>query len=233
MKRILGKMLVCMLALLLFLGAEIAAQAETAQGMVIGFSEEGIVLYADGNIRTAMILGDTVYDTEGELHVGDVVTVSYDGCENGMPIAETVACHRLHGIITDIVYGAEPYLMFMPFGGEAVRVNLTEAPSDSLAAGVPVTVYYNGMRTRSVPAQITAQYIRGTMLAGTVTDLTDGSMRLLTESGETVILHSSGDTVIPTEIKVGNVVWASVAPPLRLSLPAQYEAQDIMKINER
>lgn len=233
MRKTLQRILSCMLALSLFLCVEVVAETETCEGMIIGFTEDGFTIYADGNIRSITITEDTVFDTDGELGIGDVITVGFSDPDGETLHADAVTCHRIFGIVTDIIRADEPYLMFKTDGEETLRVNLTQLQADSCVMDMPVTVYYNGMRTRSIPAQITAQYICGTMLSGTVIALEKDDVTLLTDDGEIVILHRSADTVIPTEVEIGANICAEVTPQMRLSYPAQYEALNILTISER
>lgn len=232
MKNILRKTILFALPLLLVIGIGSASLAETWEGMVIARSGNAITLYADGNIRAVKTDDGTAFETESELRIGDVVTVSGNEYDAATLIAETVVCHILRGTVTEITDTEEPYLLLEAAGGETVRVNLSESDPERFTAGIPVTVYYNGMQTRSIPPQITAQYIRGIEITGTVTAVSEDGMMLCTEDGESVFLHRSEETLVPVDIEAGNTVRASVLPQMRLSLPAQYEAQDILKIGE-
>lgn len=212
-----------------------AASANTLTGMAAEIGEEGIALYTCEGIRFAAVSPDTVWNTDGMPEVGDVITVQYEGPDDRRILrAKTITCFRIRGTITEISESDEPYLLLLPDdGSELVRVNLGRIPLHTVASGVPATVYYNGMRTRSIPAQITADYIRGAELQGIVTE-TEGTKRLclLKDDGETVILHLSNAVVLPVRIGIGDRVRVSVLPQMRLSMPPQYEVQDIWLIDE-
>ena len=225
------KLFTVILALVLSLNA--AASADTLIGMVTDISDEGITLYTDGGIRFAAAKADTAWETDDMPAVGDMVTVLFKRSTDGMIHADTIICHRITGTVSEIVASEGPYLILMPDGeNEAVRVNLIDIPLRNVAAGLPVTVYYNGIRTRSIPPQITADYIRGQTFTGTITYITDsGEIGLLKDDGETILLHISPDTILATELEVGIPVSVSVLPQMRLSIPAQYEAQDIFPAN--
>ena len=61
---------------------------------------------------------------------------------------------------------------------EALLTEETAAEGKDIAVGDFIEIVYNGMMTRSLPAQITAEYIRDHMLMGVVTDLTENGFTL-------------------------------------------------------
>ncbi len=61
---------------------------------------------------------------------------------------------------------------------EALLTPDTAAEGKDIAVGDFIEIVYNGMMTRSLPAQITAEYIRNHMLMGVVTDLTENGFTL-------------------------------------------------------
>ena len=61
---------------------------------------------------------------------------------------------------------------------EALLTEETAAEGKDIAVGDFIEIVYNGMMTRSLPAQITAEYIRDHMLMGVVTDLNENGFTL-------------------------------------------------------
>ena len=61
---------------------------------------------------------------------------------------------------------------------EALLTEETAAEGKDIAVGDFIEIVYNGMMTRSLPAQITAEYIHDHMLMGVVTDLTENGFTL-------------------------------------------------------
>lgn len=222
------------LTVMLFSGAP--AYAEAFVGMISGRTETGFTLHTEGKTLNTVITKDTVWDVSDAPENGDVVTVLSDKpVYHGLLYAQTVTCHTLHGVISRVVDGEEPYLLLLPEKGvDEIRVNLPAINPSGMAAGITVKVYYNGMQTRSIPPQITALYLRGAALRGTVTEVMENSViRLQKEDGETVLLHPTDETIVLTAPEAGKQVEVSVLPAMRLSLPAQYEIQDILPINEQ
>lgn len=225
------KIMTCMLIAALFLSACGTAESGALTGMIIELTENGFAFHTEEGIRFVTVSEDTMPETECEPAVGDVVTVVYSGATDRRTLnADTVICCTLTGKVTEIVEQDEPYFLLTPDDGSGiVRVNCTRSELCRVAAGISVTVYYSGAQTRSVPPQITSQYIRGLVLTGRITDIDeDGTVRLELENGETVILHCPEEALILTELDIGKSISASVSPQVRLSIPAQYEALDII-----
>lgn len=211
------------------------ASAGSLVGVAADIDEGGLALHTDDGIRFVSISMDTVWMTDGTPEIGDVITVHYSGPEDRVMLnADAVICYRLRGTVTEIADTDEPYLILAPEDGTGdVRVLLGDIPLYSVASGLPVTVYYNGMMTRSVPPQITADYIRGPELCGEIAGIgEDGEIRLIDANGDAVELRVSRDTLVLAEIEIGNRVRVSILPQMRLSMPPQYEAQDILLIDE-
>lgn len=226
---------ICVIVLALILCVNVAASANTLTGMVMEVSQEVVALHTREGIRFTAVTTDTAWEIDDMPTIGDVVTVEFSGPTNRRTVhADAIICYKIRGTVSEIADSAEPYLILIPDGeDQAVRVNLGDIPPHTVATGIPVTVFYNGMRTRSIPPQITADYIRGPIFRGTVTGVMDsGEIRFLKEDGETVLLYISPDTVVLADLEIGTPVCVSVLPQMRLSFPAQYEAQDILPIHE-
>lgn len=211
-----------------------SAQIHVLTGMVAGVTEEGFVLHTGEDTRFITVTEHTVMETERDAAVGDVVTITCGGNTIGRTLyAHSVICHMITGTVTDVAEGEDTYFLLTPQdGSETVRVNLPDDRVGHVITGIPVTVYYNGVRTRSVPPQITAQYVRGIVLQGWITNVSGkNEIALEQEGGGTVTVHYTKETALLTELRVGNRVNVSVTPQMRLSLPAQFEALDILPAN--
>lgn len=221
--------------LLLFALGACTAKAETLTGMVGEVTKDGFRLYTGEGSVIAVFADGIEWNAEKLPETGDVVTVETVGpAESGAVFVKTVTLYTLRGTVSEVAAGKEPYLLLLPeTGADPVRVDLGEILPESVTAGLPVTVYYNGMMTRSVPPRINALYVRGTVLNGTVTDVGEnGELTVLTKEGETAVILCSEKTLLLTEPLTGKEVAVSVSPAVRLSLPAQYEAQDILPVEE-
>ena len=207
--------------------------AETVTGLISSPTPEGFTLYTAEGPLPVTVTESTLWDTDGPLTEGDAAAVRLTEAEDGTLTAEAVTCYRVRGQITEVnmTEGEEPFLILQPEdGSEPVRVNLSGIPLRAAVPGITAEVWYSGIITRSVPPQITALYMRGTVLQGVITKvLESGNLLLQTEDGETVLLCLSEDTLMLTEPEIGKAVQVSVYPAVRLSLPPQYEAQDVFE----
>lgn len=207
------------------------AGAADSSGIITAITEDGFTLHAEKETLRVIVSDTTMWDIENTPTDGDLAIVhSNHAVTNGTLYADAVSVHKMCGIVEQVFDGDEPFFLLMPDDRtEMIRVNLVGIPPHSVDAGLAVDVYYNGMQTRSIPSQITALYVRGGILKGTVTAVKEnGDLTMTTDEGEKVIILLSDETLLLTELEVGKSVSVSVLPQTRLSLPAQYEAQDIL-----
>lgn len=207
--------------------------AETVTGLFSSPKPQGFTLYTAEGPLTVTVTESTLWDTDGPLTEGDAAAVRLTEAEDGTLTAAVIISYRLRGQITEVnmTEGEEPFLMLQPEDSpEPIRVNLGGIPLRAAVPGITAEIWYNGIMTRSVPPQITALYMRGTVLQGVITKvLESGNLLLQTEDGDTVLLCLSEDTLMLTEPEIGKAVQASVYPAVRLSMPPQYEAQDVFE----
>lgn len=90
-------------------------------------------------------------------------------------LAETAL---LQGFVMEIMDESILILTRDGLYAEAMLTEETAAEGKDVAVGDFIEVVYNGMMTRSLPAQITAEVIRSHMLMGVVTDLTENGFTL-------------------------------------------------------
>lgn len=211
----------------------IAEAAHPLTGLISSPKPEGFTLYTAEGPLPVTVTESTLWDTDGPLTEGDAAAVRLTEAEDGSLTAAVITCCRVRGQITEVnmTEDEEPFLMLQPEdGSEPIRVNLSDIPLRAAVPGIAAEIWYNGIMTRSVPPQITALYMRGTVLQGVITKvLESGNLLLQTDDGETVLLCLSEDTLMLTEPEIGKAVRASVYPAVRLSLPPQYEAQDVFE----
>ena len=206
---------------------------ETVSGLISSPKPQGFTLYTAEGPLPVTVTESTLWDADGPLTEGDAALVQLTEAEDGTLTAAVITCYRVRGQITEVnmTEGEEPFLILQPEdGSEPVRVNLSGIPLRAAVPGITAEVWYSGIITRSVPPQITALYMRGTVLQGVITKvLESGNLLMQTEDGETVLLCLSEDTLMLTEPEIGKAVRASVYPAVRLSMPPQYEAQDVFE----
>lgn len=140
--------------------------------------------------------------------------------ESDLPEAPEVV--ELSGVVLEI---AEDMLLIQTPDGLQVQVNLnadTVFEGEAPAVGGFIHVFYNGMMTRSLPAQINAQVVICHSRTGEVTEAGEGYFMLLADDGE--LLRVNADAAQP----VGSRVKVYFNGAMTMSLPAQIGAELIV-----
>ena len=115
-----------------------------------------------------------------------------------------------------------------------VQVNLAEGTviegAYELEVGQTVVIMYNGMMTRSLPAQITAMHIGVYVVEGAVTAVEDGFVMIRREDTAEEILMTLPENA--PELKEGDLVTAYTNGAMTMSLPPQMNAIAIVLAGE-
>jgi len=117
--------------------------------------------------------------------------------------------------------------------GMQVQVNLTEDTAymaEHLLPGDYVYMIYNGMMTRSLPAQITAMHIGVYVVEGSVTAVEDEFVMILREDTEEEVMMTLPENA--PELKEGDRVIAYTNGAMTMSLPPQMNAIAIVFAGE-
>lgn len=197
-------------------------------GFVSESMADGFTLKSGENIFRITITDDTDWDSTRAVRPGDYITVRYSpepGCDG--ITAKEVLCHILTGEVISVVPEEEAYFMLLTDEGESVRVNLGFIDPEIIAAGMPVTVYYSGIMTRSIPPQVTAEHIRPLTLTGEVVKAEADSLLIMT-GGSPALIRVTPETLILTGLLPGSVITVSVLPVMTLSIPPQYTAFELL-----
>lgn len=96
---------------------------------------------------------------------------------------------------------------------------------ENLEAGRVVEVMYNGMMTRSIPAQINAMKITSVQMTGTVTEVLEDAFLMETVTHGPVMVNATKDMALP---KAGDEVTVTFNGVMTMSLPAQIGAWTIL-----
>lgn len=206
-------------------------------GTVTEVTEEFITFVnADEQTIQANLSEDTVI--EGEITVGALVLVTYDGVMTKSLPAQIGALtitvmeqeeYALSGFVSEVT---DDYFTFTTADEQLIQANLS-TPCD-LVEGDLVLVTYNGQMTYSIPAQISAMDV--TVMAqeqpemtGTVTEITEEAILFTTTDGQTIQANLSEDTVheylLPSEtLTVGDFIHVTYNGQMTRSIPAQIAA---------
>ncbi len=129
----------------------------------------------------------------------------------------------INGIISEI-YEDGSFLVRNGDGSDVlvkVSENTVTERAEALAAKQFVLVDYNGIMTRSLPPQITAERIYGMTLQGTVSSIEGRDVSLDTETLGQVIVHIPDDMALPA---LNEQILVHYDGVMTLSLPGQISA---------
>ena len=201
-------MMIAMLATLPF--AAMAEEVETdtlLEGLVTEIVDGGFVLEDAEQGEVMLNTSDaTTWDgilAEGELSIGQYVFVEYDGRMTfSLPPqahADRVTCATLTGSVTEVLEDGS-ILMNDDTFGETI-VHLGEG-MNHVYAGMPITVYYDGVMTLSLPGEAAASHIVLPELSGTVSNRTEEGFTLTDADGIEYEVKFGEETLISEEILV-------------------------------
>lgn len=205
MKKILAVLMtIAMLAALPF--AAMAEETDTLlEGLVTEIVDGGFVIEDAEQGKVMLNTSDaTVFDgilLDSELTEGQYVFVEYDGRMTfSLPPqahADRVACHALTGSVTEVLEDGSILMMDDTFG-ETI-VHLGEGMSH-VYAGMPITVYYDGVMTLSLPGEANASHIVLPQLTGTVSNQTEEGFTLTDADGIEYEVKFDENTLISEEV---------------------------------
>ncbi|MGN0754008.1 MAG: hypothetical protein ACI4ME_06065 [Aristaeellaceae bacterium] len=146
-----------------------------------------LLLTRDGLAVEALLNEDTVFEGKNAA-IGDYVQIVYNGImTRSLPAkitAMAVRNHMLMGVVSDLAETG----FTLTFGEEIYQVSADAALLEGIQDGMFITLYYNGMMTRMIPAGVTAMHIRGQEIVGTITEMVEGGFTLTVE-GEEIPYH--------------------------------------------
>lgn len=213
------------------------AEEYAFSGTVTEVTEEFITfINADEQTIQANLSENTVI--EGEITVGALVLVTYDGVMTKSLPAQIGALtitvmvqeeYALSGFVAEVT---DEYFTFTTADEQLIQANLS-TPCD-LVEGDLVLVTYNGQMTYSIPAQISAMDVtvveqEQPEMTGTVTEITEDAIIFTTADGQTIQANLSEDTVyeylLPSKtLTAGDFIHVTYNGQMTRSIPAQIAA---------
>lgn len=177
----------------------------------------------------------TVWDgdlMESELAVGQYVYVEYDGRMTfSLPPqvhADRVACNVLTGSVAEVLEDGSILMNDDTFG--EVIVHLGD-DMRHVYAGMPITVYFNGVMALSLPGQVTASHIVLPLISGCVSNLTGEGFTLTDADGVEYEVKLAEDTLISEEIIVVEDASEAEAEEEAEETQAEETAEEIIEEN--
>ena len=182
---------------------ELRQQTPELSGLITEVLEGGIIL-TDAEKGPVLLNVDAETVLEGvlggsPLEVGMYVFAKYDGIliRSSPPQthADRLGCYALKGVVSEALNGG-----LLVTGDEIYAEALVHVKSYMPQAfpGVPVTVYYNGTMTMSLPPQVNAQYLVVPVLSGKVKELNADSLSLIGEDRQEYTIQLSSKTLVPS-----------------------------------
>lgn len=165
-------------------------------GFVIEDAEQGEVMLntSDATVFDGLLI-------EGELMEGQYVFVEYDGRMTfSLPPqahADRVACNVLTGSVTEVLEDGSILMMDDTFGETIVHLSET---MNHVYVGMPITVYYDGVMTLSLPGEANASHIILPELTGAVSNKTEEGFTLTDADGIEYEVKFAEGTLISEEI---------------------------------
>ena len=177
------------------------------EGFVMEVLDESILLLTrDGQYIEALLTPDTIFDGK-DVTVGDFIQIDYSGMmSRSIPAQITAVVVRDH-MLTGVVSELSDAGFILTFGEEVYAVNADASLLEGIQDGMFVTVYFNGMMTRMIPAGVTALHVRGQEIVGVVTEMVEGGFTLTVE-GEEIPYHIA--------IKEGAIEFVQVEPGMEI-----------------
>ncbi|MBR4080744.1 MAG: hypothetical protein IKK21_03010 [Clostridia bacterium] len=239
------KLFAILLAALLGVTAAYATQTDLATGsdlpesvLLTGFVQEitgeyVLLLTRDGLLVQANLTEDTAFMAEG-LEIGDFVYVAFNGMmTRSIPAQITVqalGCEKTSGVVEEL--SEEGFLLRSEEWEDGVFVLTGEDVLANLLVDMPVTVYFDGKVSRSLPPQITALHVRLMELAGVVDELTETGFLMTDAEGVQYEVHVPENAVKLLQPGVGEAVRITYNGVMTMSLPAQVNALEVLPYYE-
>ena len=201
------KFVIWMLALCVALlpALSLAEETEEMDTLLEGFVTEildGTFVMEDTDLGEIMLntSENTVWDgilAEQELTVGQYVFVDYDGRMTfsfpPQAHADRVGCHMLEGVVLEITEDGQLLIDDLTFGEVFVQM---EGGFEHVQAGMPVSVYYDGVMSLSLPALANARHIIVPQITGAVSEMTEEGFLLTDENGQPWKVLFSDETIL-------------------------------------
>ena len=228
-------LLTVMLASLAFAteGADVSAEEEIymLDGRVTGSEDGYITIILDGAEYQINMDETTILDGVEQLAIGDWIQVIHNGqMTRSLPpqvFGQVIRSYSVSGTVSGLTEGS---FTLTDDAGMEIVVNFDPERFVGVQDTMQVTVWFDGMMTRSLPAQITAEHIRTMEMTGTIVELTETGFLMQDADGIQTFVHLSDMTTVFTEIAVDATVRVTTDGTATMSLPAQVTAIEVLPV---
>ena len=231
-------------------GAPLRTKEETAGAMVFveGFlleKGEAYLLLAtnDGQQLQVNLTEDAALLAE-DIVVGDYMYVVHNGMlTRSIPAqvgAITLGCDKLSGVVEELSEEGFMLRVETAVEGEADEepevtvesyfVLADMAALEGIQVDMPVTVFHDGQVTRSVPAQVTAQFVRLMELEGVVDETTEEGFLMTDVNGMQYRVALTEDARLFVEPVAGTAVRVVYNGVATMSIPALINGTEVLPV---
>ena len=197
-------------------------------GFVTDVQPDHIILRAEGMDYQVNMNEETVLDGFESLAIGDWAQVIHDGkMTRSIPpqvMAMMIRSYSFSGVVSNL---AENSFTLTTEDGQEIVVNFDAERFTGVQDTMQVTVFFDGMMTMSIPAQISAEHIRTQEMTGVIVEVLENGF-MLDDAGMPTIVHLSDDTMAFTAIEVGASVRVTTTGTMTMSIPAQVTAVEVL-----
>lgn len=234
------KAYVAALLLAVLIGLWAVASAETVaepvlEGLITEVGDHDFVLddVTIGSVRVHLEDGVTAYEgiaAVDAMAVGQYVYVQYNGIlTRSLPPQATalkVSCFLVSGTVGDILANGYTVEGDSLLGTVIVHMDSQLGP---VYAGVPITLYYNGILALSMPPQLQAAHVVVPLLEGTASQVSGSGFTITDDQGTAYAISINQQTEMRTlpedgeKIRVfydGTLTAGQEVIALRVSLPS-------------
>ena len=200
-------------------------------GFVTEAETDYIVILADGMYYQVNISEETMLDGFETLAIGDWVEVMHNGqMTRSLPPqvhGMMIRSYSFSGVVTELAEGS---FTLITEDDQEIVVNFDPEQFIGVQDEMHVTVYFDGMMTMSIPAQISAQHIRTQEMTGVIVEVLEDGFMIEDADGMQTIVHVSEETMLFTVIEPDAEVRVTTTGTMTMSLPAQVSALEVLPV---
>ena len=202
-------------------------------GQVTDIGDGYVTIILDGAEYQINITEETILDGTEALAIGDWLQVVHNGqMTRSLPpqvAAQVIRSYSVTGVVSGLT---ENSFTLTDENGMEIVVNFDPERFVGVQDTMQVTVWFDGMMSRSLPAQITAEHIRTQVLTGTITELTEDGFMMVDDNGILTFVHVSEATRLFTEPAVDAAIRVTTDGTATMSLPAQVTAIEVLPVED-
>lgn len=202
-------------------------------GQVTAIGDGYVMIVLDGSEYQINVTEETILEGTEKLAIGDWLQVVHNGqMTRSLPpqvAAQVIRSYSVTGTVSGLT---ENSFTLTDENGMEVVVNFDPDRFVGVQDTMQVTVWFDGMMSRSLPAQITAEHIRTQVLTGVITEVTEDGFMVVDDNGILTFVHVSEATRIFTELAVDAAIRVTTDGTATMSLPAQVTAIEVLPAEE-